>query len=106
MVEMAGEEDGDMGALRQKKLQEQMSLLQAVERQKKELLEMLEPAAYERLSNVRISSPENYKSASNALLRLKMSGQVKRKIRDDELRALLLQLVSNRPEGSITFKRK
>jgi programmed cell death protein 5 len=87
--------------LYQKKLQAlQMEL------QKKELLRgMLSPEAYERMANVRMSSPELYDKVVNSLAYLAQSGKKMAKITDEQLYALLEKMTERR-ETTIEFRSK
>lgn len=88
-----------------KKLEE-MRKNQQMEQQKKELLlKLLEPAAYERIMNVRMASPAVYDGAVAAVAYLYQNGQVKGKISDTQLLSLLKKLTAKR-EGEIKFMRK
>ena len=87
--------------LYQKKLQ----ALQ-LEMQKKELLRgMLSPEAYERMANVRISSPELYDKVVSSLAYLAQSGKKISRISDEQLYSLLAKMTERR-ETTIEFKSK
>jgi programmed cell death protein 5 len=95
------DDDNESQQLYQKKLQS----LQ-LELQKKELLRnMLTPSAYERMSNVRISSPELYDKVINSLAYLAQSGKKIGKINDEQLYSLLAKMTERR-ETSIEFRSK
>jgi programmed cell death protein 5 len=96
-------EDGQHEA--QKLYEKRMRALQ-LEMQKKELLrEMLSPEAYERMSNVRLSSPELYENVVSSLAYLAQSGKKMEKISDEQLYALLAKMTERR-ETSIEFRSK
>jgi programmed cell death protein 5 len=77
-----------------------------LEMQKKELLRnMLSPQAYERMSNVRMSSPELYDKVVSSLAYLAQSGKKIGKISDEQLYALLAKMTERR-ETSIEFRSK
>jgi len=77
-----------------------------LEMQKKELLRnMLSPPAYERMSNVRMSSPELYDKVVSSLAYLAQSGKKMGKISDEQLYALLAKMTERR-ETSIEFRSK
>ena len=77
-----------------------------LEMQKKELLRnMLSPPAYERMSNVRMSSPELYDKVVSSLAYLAQSGKKMGKINDEQLYALLAKMTERR-ETSIEFRSK
>jgi len=77
-----------------------------LEMQKKELLRnMLSPEAYERMSNVRMSSPELYDKVVSSLAYLAQSGKKMGKISDEQIYALLAKMTERR-ETSIEFRSK
>ena len=85
--------------------QKRLQALQ-LEMQKKELLRnMLSPEAYERMANVRMSSPELYDKVINSLAYLAQSGKKMGKITDEQLYSLLAKMTERR-ETSISFKSK
>ena len=78
-----------------------------MEMKKKELLRnMLTPSAYERMMNVRMSSPELYEKVVGSLAYLAQSGKAGAgKISDGQMYELLSKLTQRR-ETSIEFKSK
>ena len=96
------EEGEEQNQLYQKRLQ----ALQ-MEMKKRELLRnMLVPSAYERMMNVRMSSPELYEKVVGSLAYLAQSGKAgEGKISDGQLYELLSKLTARR-ETSIEFKSK
>ena len=85
--------------------QKRLQALQ-LEMQKKELLRnMLSPEAYERMSTVRMSSPELYDKVVSSLAYLAQSGKKIGKISDEQLYALLGKMTERR-ETSIQFRSK
>lgn len=85
--------------------QKRLQALQ-LEMQKKELLRgMLSPEAYERMANVRMSSPELYDKVVSSLAYLAQSGKKIGKISDEQLYALL-QKMTERHETSIEYRSK
>jgi len=94
-------DDNDAQQLYQKRLQ----ALQ-LEMQKKELLRgMLTPEAYERMANVRMSSPELYDKVVSSLAYLAQSGKKMARISDEQLYALLGKMTERR-ETKIEFRSK
>jgi len=84
----------------------EMQKMQQVEAQLRGILRMaLEPAAYERLMNVRIANPELYTQVARVIVMLYSNKQLAGKVGEKELRALLAKLTSGRG-GSISIKRK
>jgi DNA-binding TFAR19-related protein (PDSD5 family) len=104
MAEQEGQEEqqAQMQQLYQKRLQAMQ-----LEMQKKEVLRrMLSEAAYERMMNVRLSSPELYDKVINSLLYVSQSGrQMEGKISDEQLYALLQKMTQKR-ETSIEYRSK
>jgi len=92
--------------MQQKRLAE-LQRAQAIDRQKKYLLKnLVEPAAYERLMNVRISNPEVYDQLINLLAQLYQAGRVNGKVSEEQVLQLLSKLVGQRKETTITVKRR
>lgn len=69
------------------------------------LQNILEPAAYERLSNIRLSNPGLYEKIASVLLSLAQSGQLGGKVSEEKLKSLVARLTA-RPETKISFARK
>ncbi len=103
------EDDEDAGEMRRRRLQEklaEMQQAQALESQKKSILRNLcEPAAYERLTNVRIANPELYDQIVMLLVQLMKSRQLKAKLTEEQIRQILAK-ITERKEKPIEFKRK
>ena len=100
-----GEEGGQRQKLLRKKLAE-MQRMQEAEAQLRSLLRVaLEPAAYERLMNVRISNPELYAQIARVIMMLYNNKQLAEKVSEKQLRALLAKL-TERHEGDIEIRRK
>ena len=99
-------EDGENEQQQSQQLyQKRLQALQ-LEMQKKELLRnMLSPEAYERMSNVRMSSPELYDKVVSSLAYLAQSGKKLGKISDEQIYALLAKMTERR-ETSIEFRSK
>ncbi len=90
----------------QKELYEKRLQQMQMEMQKKELLrKMLDDKAYERMMNVRISSPELYEKVVSSLAYMAQSGRVSGKITEKQVYDLLLKL-TQRKETSIEYKKK
>lgn len=91
--------------MRQRRLAE-IRQSQALELQKKSLLKnLVEPAAYERLMNVRIANPELYDQLIAVLAQLYRGGQVSGKITEEQVLQLLGKLMGQRKEPTITVRR-
>ncbi|MCX8174723.1 MAG: hypothetical protein N3E51_00765 [Candidatus Micrarchaeota archaeon] len=100
---MASEEEE--GEDIQKLYQERIRQAQ-LEAKKKELLRrLLSSEAYERMMNVRISSPEVYEKALSSLAYFAQQHGFGQKISDEQLYALLRRLTQE-PQTRIEFRRK
>ncbi|VVC01013.1 DNA-binding protein [uncultured archaeon] len=101
---MENENEGEAGA--QDLYKKRLQALQ-LEMKKKELLRsMLSPSAYERMMNVRMSSPELYEKVVGSLAYLAQSGKTGTgKISDSQLYELLSKMTERR-ETSIEFRSK
>lgn len=76
------------------------------EQQKKLFLrQVLEEKAYERIMNVRLSSPETYQQVYSLLTYLAQQGQIKGKVSEEKLLALM-QKMREKKETKISFARK
>jgi programmed cell death protein 5 len=77
-----------------------------LEMQKKFALKYIVDAqAYERLMNVRIANPALYDQIVTMLIYLYQNKQVKGKVTDEQLKAILAKITA-RKEPEITFKKK
>jgi programmed cell death protein 5 len=65
------------------------------------LKSLLEQEAYDRMSNIKISSPELYNKVVSIIVSLAQRGQVKKKVSDDQLKLLISQILSQRKERGI-----
>ncbi len=65
------------------------------------LKSLLEQEAYDRMSNIKISSPELYSRLVSIVVNLAQRGQIKKKITEEQLKLLVSQILSQRKEGSI-----
>lgn len=77
-----------------------------MEQQKKEVMkQLLETKAYERLMNIRISSPELYKQMVNLIISLAQTNRIQGKMSEQQLISIL-DRVTFRKETTINFKHK
>ncbi len=77
-----------------------------VEQQKKEMMkQLLEPDAYERLMNIRISNAELYNQIINVVVSLAQTNRLHGKMTEAQLLSIL-EKVTVRKEPTINFKRK
>ncbi|VVB67844.1 DNA-binding protein [Candidatus Norongarragalina meridionalis] len=75
----------------------------AAEMQRRETLkQLLEPAAYERLANIRAASPQMYQQLAQLVIYLYQNGQLRGKLSEEALQQLIGKIVSNRRETKIT----
>ena len=99
------DEDPQRDELIKKRLAE-MQKMQAAESQLRSILRVaLEPAAYERLMNVRIAKPELYAQIARVIVTLYSNKQLAEKVTEEQLRALLGKL-TEKHEGTFEIKRK
>ena len=77
-----------------------------MEMKKKELLRrMLSDSAYERMTNVRISSPDLYEKVVQSLAYVAQSGRQMERLSDEQLYSLLAKMTEKKGT-SIEFRRK
>jgi len=88
---MPEDEEGGLEEMRRRKLQEQLGAMQADEEQRRVLMAILEPEAFSRLANVRLSNPKLYQKLVSLLFNLVQSGQLKGRISEAQLKGLLLK---------------
>lgn len=101
---MASEEESAQDE-RQKLYAQRMQQMQA-EMQKKELLRrLLSDSAYERMMNVRLSSPELYDKVVGSLAYVAQSGKMDGKVSDEQIYRLLAKMTEKR-ETTIEFRSK
>jgi programmed cell death protein 5 len=65
------------------------------------LLQILEPEARERLSNIKLTKPEFARAIEQQLVALAQSGRLKQKITDAQLKELLQQIVPQKKDWNI-----
>ncbi len=82
-------------AERQRKVDSQVQLI---------LMQILEPAARERLNTIRLTRPEFARAVEQQLVALGQSGRLAQKITDVQLKELLRQLSAGKREFRITRK--
>ena len=104
-MKMEPEDEGSEQEARKKLYEKRMQQMQ-VELQKKELLRrMLDDAAYERMMNVRISSPELFEKVVQSLAYLAQSGKMTGRVSEEQVYSLLAKMTEKR-ETSIEFRKK
>ncbi len=99
-----------MDELRKRRMQEEYSRMmkaQQLEAQMKTVLKhILDSEAYERAMNIRLSNPEMYQQIVSLLAQLYQSKQLNGKITDQQFKKLLIRVTPDKPETTISFKRK
>ncbi len=86
----------------QKKRIEELQKRQAAEQQLKAIVNKLfEPAAIERLANIRISNPDLYLNLVQAFVSMYQNGQLKGKVTEAQLKQVASGYLSQRRETTI-----
>ncbi len=102
--------EADMEALRRKKMadvyQQAQARAQQEEQLRSALATILEPAAYERLMLVKMSSPDLFSRTVQAISYLQQARKLNGRLNEAQLRAMLVKLSGTRKEGTITIHRK
>ncbi len=93
------EQDGTGSESAYKRGQNEMALRSALQ-------QLLEPAAFERLSNIRLSNPPLYQQIASMVISAYKSGQVAGKLSQEELKKIVSRLIGQRKEPEIKFMRK
>ncbi len=108
--------DDELAELRRRRMAQlqqqagdQQSMQEELERQKQQksqiqmiLMQVLEPDARERLSNIKLTKPEFAGAVEQQLIALAQSGRLQKKITDAQLKELLRQLAPKKRDYSIT----
>ena len=107
--------DDELEAIRQRKLanlreqaaQEQVAEQQAseVQAQKDSILrQILSPEARSRLTNIKMVKPQVAEQIELQLIQLASSGRLKGRVSDEQLKALLQQIMGRERERKVTFR--
>jgi len=67
---------------------------------------ILEPAAYERLMLVKMSNPTAFSKVVQAIAYLQQAGQLKGRLNEAQVRAILSKVVARKPDPKITILHK
>lgn len=105
-------DDAELAELRRQRImqmqQQQMAEQEQLQRQQQMqaqiqsvLMQVMEPAARERLNTIRITKPEFAASIEQQIVSLAQSGRLRQKITDDQLKNLLAQIVPQKKEFNI-----
>ncbi len=89
-----------------RKLEELQKRQEQEQQMKSALKQILEPAAFSRLQNIRLSNQELYFKVAQLLVYLYQQGKIKNKVDEEMLKALLSKLIGGRRESKISFNRK
>ncbi len=102
---MAEDDDSSQQAQLQEAYRRKLEEMQKEAQLKAFLRQATEPAAYERLQNIRLSNSELYQQLVQLILYLRQQGQAK-KVTEDLLKQLISRILSQRKESKISFARK
>lgn len=87
-------------------MQRAMQEQQVAEQIKTILNQILEPAARDRLSNIRLASPEFARQIEILLIQLYQGGQLPAKLSDENFKKILEKIRSKKKETKITIESK
>ncbi|MFH0971244.1 MAG: DNA-binding protein [Candidatus Micrarchaeota archaeon] len=99
-------QDADYPEMYKKKMQELQKQQEQEAELRAALKAILEPSAYERLSNIRLSNPEFFMKIAQLLVYLYKQGKIKNKVDEQTLKALVSKVLGSKKQGTITFERK
>jgi len=108
--------DDELAEIRRKRMEqlqrqqmEQGGMEEELERQRQQesqihmaLMQILEPNARERLNTIKLTRPEFAKAVEQQLVMLAQSGRLRDRINDEQLKALLTQLLPKKKDYTIT----
>lgn len=89
----------------QKRVMDAIKRSQLEEKKKEIIKRILDPGAFERMMNIRVSNPELYDQLINMLISLMQSNRIQGKIDEAQFKSLL-EKVTNRHEPTIEFRHK
>jgi programmed cell death protein 5 len=102
---VASDEEEGAAKRREKDVYKQLRKMQIEQEKKAVVKRLMEPAAYERLMNVRVSNYELYAQLLDMLVGMAQGNRISKPISEQELRNLLARL-TYRPEPKIEFRHK
>ncbi len=95
----------------QQQAADQQGVEEDIERQKQAeaqihliLMQIMDPDARERLNTIKLTRPDFAKSVEQQLVLLAQSGRLKQKITDEQLKALLRQILPTKKDFNIKRK--
>jgi programmed cell death protein 5 len=97
---------GQMQQQGSQQMQRAMQEQQVAEQIKIILGQILEPAARDRLSNIRLASPEFARQIEILLIQLYQGGQLPQKLSDENFKKILEKIRSKKKETKITIESK
>jgi programmed cell death protein 5 len=97
---------GQMQQQSQQQMQRAYQEQQVAEQIKIILNQILEPSARDRLSNIRIASPEFARQIELLLIQLYQAGQLPQKLSDENFKRILEKIRSKKKDTKITIESK
>ncbi|MGB9635100.1 MAG: DNA-binding protein [Candidatus Micrarchaeia archaeon] len=98
-------EDEELEEYQKRRIQERLKAAYIEEKKKEVLRKFLDGAAYERVMNVKVASPEVYDKLIEVVVQLAGSGRLNRMLTEKEVVAILSRLTDRR-EPTIEIRRK
>ncbi|HUY70134.1 MAG TPA: DNA-binding protein [Candidatus Baltobacteraceae bacterium] len=88
-----------------RRVSEALKRAQAEEQQKEMMKQFLEPAAFDRLMNIRAANPELYRQLNELIIQLVQTRRITGKLTEAQLKSILAKMTDRR-EPTIEFKHK
>ncbi len=99
------DEADEQERLRRQQLEKRLQAMQLEQQKRSAIKKLLTPDAYDRLSNVRVSSRELYSQVVDLLLAMAQQGRISSIITEAQLKQILARFTT-RNEPSIEFRHK
>ena len=99
------EEAEEQDKLKRRQLEKRMRAMQIEQQKRSAIRKLLTAGAYDRLSNVRVSSPELYSQVVDLLLSMAQAGRISAIITEEQLKQILGKMTA-RNEPRIEFRHK